>query len=182
MDRTALEPELRRPAAALTFRLTPTADGYVSLVVLKQEQWQGLIDAFGLIDAPDERAGTADEAMKPGVILRGARKAIQSLPTDDVVKLLTANDVPCAPVLSLDEMLVHPQIAANGTLVEYEHPLIGPIRQPRAIPTFASMHGADVVPAPGLGDHTQEILSEIGLSRPSIERLLASEVVRTSRP
>ena len=79
-------------------------------------------------------------------------------------------------------MLVHPQIVANGTLVEYEHPLIGPIRQPRPTPTFASMRGAAVVPAPGLGDHTQEILSEIGLSRPSIERLLASEVVRTSRP
>jgi crotonobetainyl-CoA:carnitine CoA-transferase CaiB-like acyl-CoA transferase len=182
MNRTALEPELRMPAAALTFRLTPTADGYVSLVVLKQAQWQGLIDAFGLSDAPDEHAGTADGAMKPGAILRGARNAIQSLPTDDVVKLLTANDVPCAPVVSLDEMLVHPQIVANGTLVEYEHPLIGPIRQPRATPTFASMHGADVVPAPGLGDHTQKILSEIGLSRPSIERLLASEVVRTSRP
>jgi len=181
MDRTALKPEFRMPVAALTFRLTPTADGYVSLVVLTQAQWQGLIDAFGLSDAPDERDGIADGAIKPGAILRSARNAIRSLPTDEVVKLLTANDVPCAPVLNLDEMLVHPQIVANGTIVEYDHPLIGPIRQPRATPTFASMHGADVVPAPGLGDHTREILSEIGLSRPSIERLLASDVVRTSR-
>jgi crotonobetainyl-CoA:carnitine CoA-transferase CaiB-like acyl-CoA transferase len=182
MDRTALDPELRMPAAALTFRLTPTADGSVSLVVLKQAQWQGLIDAFGLSDAPDEHAGSAGGAMKPGAILRGARNAIRSLPTDEVVKLLTANDVPCAPVVSLDEMVVHPQIVANGTLVEYEHPLIGPIRQPRATPTFASMQGADVVPAPGLGDHTEEILAEIGLSRPSIESLITSEVVRASQP
>jgi crotonobetainyl-CoA:carnitine CoA-transferase CaiB-like acyl-CoA transferase len=179
MDRTALEPELRMPAAALTFRLTPTADGYVSLVVLKKAQWDGLIDAFGLSDG---RGGTGEGAMKPGAILRGARDAIRTLLTDDVVKLLTANDVPCAPVVSLDEMLVHPQIVANRTLVEYEHPLIGPIRQPRATPTFASMQGAGIVPAPGLGDHTQEILAEVGLSRPSIESLLTSGVVGASQP
>jgi len=178
MDRTALEPELRMPAAALTFRLTPTADGYVSLVVLKKAQWDGLIDAFGLSDG---RGGTGEGAMKPGVILRGARDAIRTLLTDDVVKLLTANDVPCAPVVSLDEMLVHPQIVANRTLVEYEHPLIGPIRQPRATPTFASMQEMGIVPAPGLGDHTQEILAEVGLSRPSIESLLTSGVVGASQ-
>jgi crotonobetainyl-CoA:carnitine CoA-transferase CaiB-like acyl-CoA transferase len=178
MDRTALEPELRMPAAALTFRLTPTADGYVSLVVLKKAQWDGLIDAFGLSDG---RGGTGEGAMKPGVILRGARDAIRTLLTDDVVKLLTANDVPCAPVVSLDEMLVHPQIVANRTLVEYEHPLIGPIRQPRATPTFASMQEAGIVPAPGLGDHTKEILAEVGLSRPSIESLLSSGVVGASQ-
>jgi crotonobetainyl-CoA:carnitine CoA-transferase CaiB-like acyl-CoA transferase len=119
--------------------------------------------------------------MKPGVILRGARDAIRTLLTDDVVKLLTANDVPCAPVVSLDEMLVHPQIVANRTLVEYEHPLIGPIRQPRATPTFASMQEAGIVPAPGLGDHTKEILAEVGLSRPSIESLLTSGVVGASQ-
>jgi crotonobetainyl-CoA:carnitine CoA-transferase CaiB-like acyl-CoA transferase len=178
MDRTALEPELRMPAAALTFRLTPTADGYVSLVVLKQAQWDGLIQAFGLRNGD---SGTDDGAMKPGAVLRGARNAIRTLPTDDVVKLLTAKDVPCAPVVSLDEMLVHPQIVANRTLVEYEHPLIGPIRQPRATPTFASMQGAGIVPAPGLGDHTEEILSEIGLSRPSIESLLTTGVVGASQ-
>ena len=178
MDRTALEPELRMPAAALTFRLTPTADGYVSLVVLKKAQWDGLIDAFGLSDG---RGGTGEGEMQPGVILRGARDAIRTLLTDDVVKLLTANDVPCAPVVSLDEMLVHPQIVANRTLVEYEHPLIGPIRQPRATPTFASMQETGIVPAPGLGDHTQEILAEVGLSRPSIESLLTAGVVGASQ-
>jgi crotonobetainyl-CoA:carnitine CoA-transferase CaiB-like acyl-CoA transferase len=178
MDRTALEPELRMPAAALTFRLTPTADGYVSLVVVKQAQWDGLIGAFEL---GDRHAGTGDGPMKPGAILREARNAIRTLPTDDVVKLLTANDVPCAPVVSLDEMLVHPQIVANRTLVEYEHPLIGPIRQPRATPTFASMHDSGIVPAPGLGDHTEEILSEIGFSRPSIESLLTTGMVEASR-
>jgi len=178
MDRTALEPELRMPAAALTFRLTPTADGYVSLVVLKQSQWDALMHAFGL---GHDQSGTGGGTMKPGAILRGARSAIRTLPTDDVVKLLTANDVPCAPVVSLDEMLVHPQIVANGTLVEYEHPLIGPLRQPRATPNFASMHDAGLVPAPGLGDHTEEILAEIGLSRPSIQSLLSAGVVETSR-
>ena len=65
---------------------------------------------------------------------------------------------------------------------EYEHPLIGPIRQPRATPTFASMQEAGIVPAPGLGDHTQEILAEVGLSRPSIESLLTSGVVGASQP
>ncbi|MDI1289685.1 MAG: CoA transferase, partial [bacterium] len=48
MNHTAAEPEVRMPAASLTYQLTPTADGHISLVVLKKAQWAGLIESLEL--------------------------------------------------------------------------------------------------------------------------------------
>jgi len=183
MNRTALKPELRRPAVALTFRLTPTADGFVSLIVIKQTQWDGLITALDMKGVTYEELGTTPSAssMTPGEILSAARAVIGTLTSEEVVRRLSDNDVPCAQVLTLDEMIVHPQIIANETLIEYDHPLIGPIRQPRAIPQFTSMSSAELVPAPGLGDDSKEILNELGLDGSTIDELIASGTVVAGR-
>ncbi|HEV3187695.1 MAG TPA: CoA transferase [Acidimicrobiales bacterium] len=183
MDRTALKPELRRPAVALTFRLTPTADGFVSLIVIKQAQWDGLIAGLDMKGVTYEELGTtpSTSSMTPGEILSAARAVIATLTSEEVVRRLSENDVPCAEVLTLDQMIVHPQIIANETLVEYDHPLIGPIRQPRAVPKFTSMSDVELVPAPGLGNDSKEILIELGLNGTTIDELIASGVVVVGR-
>lgn len=173
MDRTALEPELRRPTVAQTFRLTPTSDGFVSLVVIKQSQWDGLIAALELPGVKYDEQG----ATSPGEILRAARAAISHLDTDEVVRRLVEHDVPCAPVVTLDEMASHPQIVANSTLIEYEHPLIGPIRQSRAVPRFPINDEIRLLPAPGLGENSQEILQELGYDEAGIDELVSSGAV-----
>ena len=72
--------------------------------------------------------------------------------------------MPCAPVLSLPEVIEHEQIARNELLHEYEHPVVGSIRQPRPAARF------DVTPAqvrrhaPSLGEHNDEILAELGMA------------------
>jgi crotonobetainyl-CoA:carnitine CoA-transferase CaiB-like acyl-CoA transferase len=181
MDRTALEPELRRPSAAQTFRLTKTADGYVSLVVIKQAQWDGLVAALDVDLKFKGYTASNDDSSSPGEVLRAARKIIAELPTDDVVARLSKFDVPCAPVKTLDQMIVDEQVVANETLIEYEHPLIGPIRQPRPSPRFSSMEGASLLPAPGLGDQSREILTELGVSDLAIDELIASGTVRAGK-
>jgi crotonobetainyl-CoA:carnitine CoA-transferase CaiB-like acyl-CoA transferase len=180
MDRTALEPELRLPAAAMTFRLTPTSNGHVALVVLTPAQWNGLVNACGIDEVTDGKHGSATSTMEPGEVLRAARAIIAKLPSSEVVRRLSENDVPCSAVVSLDDVATQPQILENGTLIEYVHPLIGPIRQPRAIPQFPSMKDATIQPAPGLGDNSREILSELGIDSATIEGLVASGVVGAS--
>ena len=181
MDRTALEPEIRRPSAAQTFQLTQTLDGYVSLVVIKQTQWDGLVAALG-IDLSFKGYHESDaDTSSPGAVLRAARKTIAGLPTDEVVERLSKFDVPCAPVNTLDQMISDGQVLANETLIEYEHPLIGPIRQPRATPRFSSMEGAPLLYAPGLGDQSREILAELGVSDITVDELIASGTVRSGQ-
>lgn len=177
MDRTALHPELRLPTVAQTFRLTPTADGFVSFVANKPSQWDGLIAALDVAGATRDESGVTN----PGETLRAARAIISRLSTDEVVRRLQENDVPCAPVLTPDEMVAHPQVVANGTLVEYAHPLIGLIRQARPVPRFAADDLAPS-PAPGLGEHSREILADLGFNDAQVDQLFASGAVATERP
>jgi crotonobetainyl-CoA:carnitine CoA-transferase CaiB-like acyl-CoA transferase len=172
MDRSALKPELRKPAVALTFRLTKTNDGYVSLVVVKQAHWDGLVAALNLdADVRNFQASAAGTAL-PGQVLRAARSVIEGLSTKEVVQRLSEFDVPCAPVLTLDEMVEHPQVVENRTLIEYDHPIVGPIRQPRPTPRFASTENTDLRPAPGLGDDSREVLRELGVKPVVIDQLV----------
>ena len=85
--------------------------------------------------------------------------------------------MPCAPILSRDELLTDPQIAANGLIVESTHPLAGAMRQPRPAARFAETPSALRSFAPILGEHTDGLLAEIGLSRREIEELHATKVV-----
>ena len=71
--------------------------------------------------------------------------------------------MPFGQVLNLDELPDDPQVRANETLVESVHPRCGPLREPRPAPRFGGRAAAPGGPAPGLGEHTDEILGELGL-------------------
>ena len=72
--------------------------------------------------------------------------------------------MPCAPVLTRNEMIMHPQVTAGGIVIENEHEHAGPVRQARNAALF-SRTPADVRRgAPALGGHSLEILRSLGLS------------------
>jgi crotonobetainyl-CoA:carnitine CoA-transferase CaiB-like acyl-CoA transferase len=78
---------------------------------------------------------------------------------------LDAEQVPCAPILPLSEVLRHPQVEAADLLFETDHPVAGRIRQARAAARFDATPTTLDRPAPTHGQHTQEILREIGIDR-----------------
>jgi NAD(P)-dependent dehydrogenase (short-subunit alcohol dehydrogenase family) len=82
----------------------------------------------------------------------------------DWLARLDAAQVPCAPVLTRRELLSDPQIAANGLIVEFDQPALGRVRQARPAARFDRTPSGAPGPAPGLGEHTQAILRELGLS------------------
>jgi crotonobetainyl-CoA:carnitine CoA-transferase CaiB-like acyl-CoA transferase len=67
-------------------------------------------------------------------------------------------------VRSLDELPDDPQIIANETFVETEHPLAGKLREARPAPRFHATPARVGGPAPAAGQHTDEILTELGLA------------------
>jgi crotonobetainyl-CoA:carnitine CoA-transferase CaiB-like acyl-CoA transferase len=167
MNNTALEVTDIRPPAANTYRLTKTADGHIALMVLTDDQWAALHPALDL-DPPGER--TYPER------LREARERLSHMPTADAIEALTAHDIPCAPVLSLEEVPFHPQVIANEALEVFDHPVLGPIRQPVPAPRLEGMETKALRFAPTLGEHTVQILEECGYEPAEIESLLASNV------
>jgi crotonobetainyl-CoA:carnitine CoA-transferase CaiB-like acyl-CoA transferase len=168
MNNTAFTVTDPRPPAANTYRLTPTADGHISLMVLTDPQWAALHPALDL--APAGGRSHPD-------ILREARERLAQMPTTDAIAALTAHDIPCAPVVALDQIAEQPQVIANDALHVFDHPVLGPIRQPLPMPQMPGMQTTTLRPAPRLGEHSTEILTETGFTAVEIDEFVATGVV-----
>lgn len=140
-------------------------DGFVSVAVMQDKQWQGFcvaVDQKELLGDP--RFETAElREINRDARLQAIQDAITGFGVDDLVARLDAENVPCAPVLTRTQMRRHPQIAANGIVVETHHPQAGPLRQTRHAAVFTGTPASIRRPAPALGEHTEEVLAEFGI-------------------
>jgi len=85
---------------------------------------------------------------------------------------LSAHDVPCAPVMTRREMYDHPQVRANGIVIETDHPQAGPIRQTRTPARFSATPTDPPRPARRLGEDTETVLAEIGYDAETITAMI----------
>jgi crotonobetainyl-CoA:carnitine CoA-transferase CaiB-like acyl-CoA transferase len=90
---------------------------------------------------------------------------------------LEAEGVPCMPVLTRNQLLDHPQVAAGGVIVETDHPQAGRLRQARPAARFEQTPAEIRRGAPLLGEHSDEILAELGLPDAEITALRRDGVV-----
>ena len=70
--------------------------------------------------------------------------------------------MPSAPVLTRSQVIRHPQVLANETLAETDHPAAGRLRQTRPAARFSATPAGIRFGAPALGEHTDEVLAELG--------------------
>jgi crotonobetainyl-CoA:carnitine CoA-transferase CaiB-like acyl-CoA transferase len=177
MNHTCLEPDEVLPPVHRSFKLTPTADGHVSLVTLTAAQWKGLVDALIDEEDGDDLADTSARMAGGAAIMRQVRAKVATMPTAEVVRRLAAADVPCAPVLPLEELHEHPQTVAAGAIRALDHAVLGPIRQPRPAPVFDGEPQPTAAWAPTLGQHTDAVLAEGGWSADEIRQLREAGVI-----
>jgi crotonobetainyl-CoA:carnitine CoA-transferase CaiB-like acyl-CoA transferase len=153
-----------------------TGDGFITAGTVSNAEWRGLCVALGrpeLIDDPRFRSPSARSANAADrIAIVGA--ALASRPTGEWLTLLAANDVPCAPVLRREQVLNDPQVVHNRLIETIEQPGLGRIRQSRPAARFEGTPAEIQGPAPRLGEHTEQILAEIGLARSEIASMIAS--------
>ena len=99
----------------------------------------------------------------------------------DIVDLSTqphshAADVPAAPVNNLDRAFAEPPVAEREMIVEYDHPDVGKVRLP-GNPIKMSDSPTEVHRSPLLGEHTDEVLAELGYGKDQIAQLRADKVI-----
>lgn len=86
-------------------------------------------------------------------------------------------DVLCAPVYDYAELFADPQVHHNGIVAEQQHPVAGPIKVVGIPVKLSATPGEVGAPAPQLGEHTGEILRELGYDDAHIDRLRQDVVV-----
>jgi crotonobetainyl-CoA:carnitine CoA-transferase CaiB-like acyl-CoA transferase len=91
---------------------------------------------------------------------------------DAWIARLEAAGVPVGRILSIAEMHAHPQTLARNMVIESEHAQAGPVKALGAPVKFGDSPAGRSRPAPMLGEHTREILSEIGYAAGEIETLI----------
>lgn len=160
-----------------------TSDGYISVAVQSNKEWAGICRAFNKPEwQSDVRFATA--ALRGENIderLQLTQEVLKTRTTADWLELLERDDVPCAPVLTRSEVIRHPQIIANETIVERDHPIAGKLRQTQPAPRFSKTPTSYRSSAPGLGEQSVEILTEVGLSQDEIQALINDEVVAPTK-
>ena len=95
------------------------------------------------------------------------------------IERLAAYDVPVAPAESRESFARHPQVLHNGILVDIDDPVLGPTRQIGLPVVLHQTPGRVSEPAPGLGQHTDEVLSGLGYRADEVRRLADRAVVGT---
>ena len=163
----------RQEAASTTDLIYQTADGYITAAAVTNRQWEGLIRA---LEQPqwleDERFRTpALRQENVEARLQLTQEVLIGRPSAEWLDRLTRADVPCAPVLTRSEVIRHPHVAAMGIVEEVEHPKAGRLRQARNAARFSKTPASIRLPAPALGEHTQEVLAELGYSAAEIAAL-----------
>jgi formyl-CoA transferase len=90
--------------------------------------------------------------------------------------ILNQYDIPCGPILSMKEIAEDPALRATGTIVEVDHPERGKYLSV-GNPIKMSDSPTEVTRSPLLGEHTNEVLSELGYSGMEIDALRKERVI-----
>jgi formyl-CoA transferase len=94
----------------------------------------------------------------------------------EAMDLLNEHDIPCGPILSMKEIAEEPSLRATGTVVEVDHPTRGKYLSV-GNPIKLSDSPSEVKRSPLLGEHTDEVLAELGYSRQQIDELRAVRAI-----
>jgi crotonobetainyl-CoA:carnitine CoA-transferase CaiB-like acyl-CoA transferase len=167
-------------AASFIDLIYQTADGYMTVAVMSDREWAGVTRALERPDwLADARFATpAARDRHVNERLQMTQEVLLTRTTAEWMAVLEANDVPCAPALTRGEVLHHPQVVANEIIIEHAHHAAGLLRQTRAPARFEGTPAEMRRGAPLLGEHSVEVLREIGWDEALIEALRAENVIQ----
>ncbi len=153
----------------------PASDGEILIFVLTEPHWRTLAKLMGHQEliANEEYKDHAARLHHADELDEMVSNWTRPQRRDDIIRILIETGVPCAPVREIEEVIADPEVAQRGTLIDSTYPSRGEIRVAGS-PVKLSAVAREEIPhgrPPELGEHTEEVLSSIGISRERMARL-----------
>jgi len=140
--------------------------------------WEPICDALGKPEWKTDPAYTTAKARQPHImnIFGTIEEWLKDKTKYEAVDILRKFDIPCAPVLTMKELANDTSLRASGTIVEVPHKARGTYLTVGSPIKFSDLK-PEITGSPLLGEHTDEVLSELGYSAQQIAKMHADKVV-----
>lgn len=169
--------------AVAPYNVYPTNDGWMAIFCATDAHWPLLCRLMGqeALLADDRFANTVGRAQYMEEIDALVSAWSQQFTRNDLTAILNEAGVPCGPVLTLDEVADDPHLKQRQMIIDLDHPLKGPIKVIGCPLKFYSEDGAlefDVLPAPGIGQHNDEVYTSLlNYSAADLDRFRAEGII-----
>ncbi|MDO8533009.1 MAG: CoA transferase [Dehalococcoidia bacterium] len=152
---------------------------WLMFVCITDAQWHGLCRITGLEHLGEDPA--FDTYMKRLLLSPELQPVLDAVfatkPRAEWLNLLQEAEIPSSPIQSREEVFADPQVLANDMITTYRHPVVGNVKFLNVPLELDGIRGTLRRPAPTLGQHTDEVMAEMGFSPAEVKRMRAAKVV-----
>lgn len=179
IDRTVPAQAGNDHPTAIPTGVFPTASGFINIAVAGQPMWRKFCQAIGAPDLADDprfangRARSDNRVELNGLIADRTR----AKPSAEWMQVFAKFGIPCGPIYTIDEVFADPQVRHLGLAQTVAHPEMGEIALVGQPIIMSRSQSRIETPTPAKGQHTAEVLAELGFDHDAIAAFAADGVV-----
>ncbi len=156
-----------------------TKDGYMNIAATGEAMWRRVCEGLGRRDLLEREDFKGEQNRSKNRVALNAEinKALAARTTAEWMEVLTAAEVPCGPIYTIDQVFADPQVQHLGAAASVKSAKLGEIRIVNQAVGLSRTPARIATAPPEIGEHTAEVLAELGYSEAAIETLRRKKVV-----
>ena len=154
-------------------------DRPVYIGVSNEKAWKNFCQELGLDNLLDDPryATNANRCQNRDELVETLSQILKQYDSEELVTKLVAVDIPCAPVLNVGELIEDSQVIAREMITDVDYPGKGKVKLVRTPIRFSQIVPRSRSQSPSLGEHTGEILKELGYGQTEIDQLAKAGII-----